>query len=257
MLFAVINESKSIKAEDAIRMTRAVGKQIYSHVAPLWSRLPGSVVYYPNRASVPSSAWPVVLFDTPDEPDALGYHSEDPTDKPFARVFVRPVLDNGGVVLYDPKDVSNTSVASVLSHEILETFVDPTVALWVDGPICDAGNSYALEVCDPVEADSYVIQGNGKSVSVSNFVLPAWFDEGAENKQYDYMTKLGKPFSMSRGGYMVVRYHPEQQQQQFGEVRPEAWRLATKTHRASRTARRIANMPKEVFSNDKDSKDKK
>lgn len=76
----------------------------------------------------------------------------------------------------------------------------------------DDTHNFALEAgvfvhnCDPVEHDSYeIVTKDGTKVSVSNFVLPTWFDPQADpNAKFDWMAVLTRPFQMSRGGYMVV-----------------------------------------------------
>jgi hypothetical protein len=64
-----------------------------------------------------------------------------------------------------------------LSHEVLETLADPTGAT-MDGML--------PEVCDPVEAASYVVDGQ----SVTDFVTPAWFTAG--RGPYDQMRLITK-----------------------------------------------------------------
>ena len=79
-------------------------------------------------------------------------------------VAAKPELDNGGKAT-----TGDWSVSSVMSHEVLEMYIDPNCNLWAnDGK----GSAYSFEVCDPVEAPSYTVNG----VSVSNFVTPSWFD---------------------------------------------------------------------------------
>jgi hypothetical protein len=55
------------------------------------------------------------------------------------------------------------------------------------------------EVCDPVEADSYLVDG----VKISDFITPAtaWFNDGV-GQRYDFMGLLAKqPFWIRPGGY--------------------------------------------------------
>ena len=63
---------------------------------------------------------------------------------------------------------------------------------------------HTFEVCDPVQAETYEIDG----VPVSNFVLPGWFTRGdAAGTRNDF---LGRPvpgellpsFTMAPGGYL-------------------------------------------------------
>jgi hypothetical protein len=52
------------------------------------------------------------------------------------------------------------------------------------------------EVCDPVEADSYLIDG----VKISDFITPAWFNDGV-GQRYDFMGLAKQPFWIRPGGY--------------------------------------------------------
>lgn len=52
------------------------------------------------------------------------------------------------------------------------------------------------EVCDPVEAYSYRING----VAISDYVTPNWFD-AQTNGAYDGMGLIHEPFNVLRGGY--------------------------------------------------------
>lgn len=235
---AVINSSSRVNNADAATMAKACNVQLAQHIAPLWKRVAVPVVFYINQAAVPAGAQVVVLLDSSDQADALGYHTEEQS-KIFSRVFASPVLDNGGVVLCDHKNPQNTSIASVMSHEIAEMFCDPFVNSWVDGPRIKQGSEYALEVGDPVESDSYVIQLNpATAVAVSNFALPEFFDDQpAPGTKFDYLGKLTAPFTMTKGGYMVVRSGPGHEKQIFGDQRP-AWRSATKSSPMARTFKR-------------------
>src|SRR5438445_751400 len=115
------------------------------------------------------------LADDAEQAGALGYHAETPDGRPYGRVFVGPVLDHGGGWLE-----GQLSVSTVVSHECCELFCDPNVNLWAD----DAqGRAYAVEACDPVEADSYEVSVEGRVVAVSNFVHPAWFDARATSRR--------------------------------------------------------------------------
>ena len=116
----------------------------------------------------------------------------------WGRVFVKPVINNKGTMLS-----GSLSVSAVLSHEIIEAYVDPNVNLWSD---MYNGKMVCYEACDPVENDSYQITTkNGTKVSVSNFVLPAWFDPQADtNSKFDWLALVSKPLTMTRGGYMVI-----------------------------------------------------
>lgn len=237
MLFAVVNESTRVTDADVILMVEAVQMQMTANIAPAWGRVPANLVFFPKGAVLPANAQPCLILDTPDAPNALGYHDEDAHGKVYSKIFVSPVLDNGGVPLAGAT-TSVVSVASVLSHEVAEQFCDPTCNGWIDGTIHVHSKSYtsvALEVADPVENDGYtVITANGTHVTVSDFVFPAWFDGKApKGTRFNQLNSLKAPFTMTSGGYLIVRTKPGTTSQVFGESRP-AWRALTKSHKESR-----------------------
>ena len=190
----VINKSTLLKDEDFQAMVEACKIQLDRDVAPMWLRGTWNIVT--NQPE--SVGYPIVILDNPDHAGALGYHTESPDGKVWGRVFVKPVVDGGGEML-----TGSLSVAAVLSHEVIEAYCDPNVNLWAD---MNNGKMVCFEACDPVESDSYtVLTKSGRNVSVSNFVLPAWFDvQAAPGTKLDFMAKVQKPFTMSTGGYMVV-----------------------------------------------------
>lgn len=229
----IVNQSTEISNTDAAAMAHACASQVKLHAAPHWGLLPVPVTYLGSGSGAvslaPAGSWVISLLDDPDQADALGWHTEDSGDLIYGRVFARPVLDNGGDAL-----TKQLSVASVLSHEVLETLVDPHCNTWSDS---GSGYAVATEVCDPVESDSYAINYRGRAITVSNFVTPHWFDpNAAPGETLDYLHKVSKPFQMSKGGYIVVMKEGKVSQQ-FGEHYP-AWRKATKKVDTARAARR-------------------
>lgn len=238
MLIAVVNESTMVSNADVATMCKAIQIQLDLHAFPAWNMKGGTITFYPDKSKVPGHSWMVHILDNPTVAGALGYHSED-NGKVDAFIFCQPVLSNGGVVLYDPHNPQNVSVSSVLSHEVLEMVGDKFADFWADGPTITQGSEYALELCDPVEGDSYSIMVGTTHVSVSNFVFPSWFNQQAssDNFPFDYLKKLTKPFSMTAGGYMIVR-HTGRVSQVFAEGMPE-WKMALKLEkRAAKLNRR-------------------
>jgi hypothetical protein len=229
-VITVVNKSTRCTDADVQTMTRACAAQVQQHAAPLWGQVPIPVVYAQNEQVAPPGSWVIAVLDDPDQARALGWHTENQGDLIYGRVFAAPVLDNGGAVL-----TGNLTVSSVLSHEVLETLVDPHVNLWAsDGAVA----AYAVEVADPVESDSYTIAVPGAGdVAVSNFVTPHWFDpQASTSEQFDYLGNVSKPFQMTKGGYVVLMKEGKQQEK-FGDAYPE-WRKATKKADTSRYARR-------------------
>lgn len=230
-MITVVNKSTLVSDDDVKTMTRACAAQLRLHAAPLWGRRVIPVVYSSTEADAPPGAWVIAILDDPDQADALGWHTESQGELIFGRVFARPVLDNGGDALTRP-----LSVASVLSHEVLETYVDPNVNLWADR---GDGVAVALEVADPVESDSYPIAIGARQVTVSNFVAPRWFDpQSNAGDRFDYLGSANRAFMMTAGGYIVVLQEGKISQQ-FGERYP-AWRREMKGIDVARTARRVS-----------------
>jgi len=211
MLIAVINQSTLVTNDQVNTMCQAIQVQMDLHVLPAWNMKAGTIRFYADPTKVPGYAWVVTMLDTFSQAGVLGYHSED-SDKVDAFIFASPVLTNGGVVLYDPNNPQNTSVASVLSHEVCEMIGDRFANAWADGPTITVSSvpysTYALELCDPVEGNSYAIPTPAGLVSVSNFIFPSWFNPEAtvpQNLPFDYLGLLTAPFTMTPGGYMIVR----------------------------------------------------
>lgn len=230
-MITVVNRSSLMSSPDVQLAVRAVAWQLRYQAAPAWGKTPLPVVYSPTEQTAPPGSWVIGIFDDSDQAGALGWHDIARGDIVFGRVFVRPVLTHGGNALTAP-----LSVASVLSHEVLETFCDPYCNLYADA---DGTRSIAVEVGDPVEGDSYVIPVSGTPVQVSNFVLPRWFDPVATVGPFDQMGKLTRPFSMTPGGYLIVMADGVVSQV-FGE-RYEQWRTTElKQSPLSRTARRLS-----------------
>lgn len=229
MLIAILNQSTLVSNADAATMTRALATQVQLDAAPLWDRSPAAVVFYTDPAAVPPAAHGIAIVDTiQNQPQGvLGFHTEDQGGKLWGVVAAKPELDNGGKVT-----TGDWSVSSVLSHEVLEMFIDPNCNLWAND---DKGAAYTFEVCDPVEAPTYTVRG----VSVSNFVTPSWFDPLAPaTAQFDKLGQLKSAFSILKGGYVVYE-STGKSHQKFGDEFPD-WRKEMKTGPLARTRRRLA-----------------
>lgn len=219
---SLINKSTLLPdAATLPKLAGAITTQVSRDFGPAWGVFASVTVAPP----IAVGQFQVVLLDDPDQAGALGYHDRDPHGNPYARVFVKPVLQHGGDWLTKP-----LSVASVVSHEVLELLADPGANRWADN---GTTKLWALEVCDPCENASYPING----VTVSDFVLPAWFDPGAPGP-YTHLKTISKPFGLAKGGYAIVSTEGKVAQV-FADEPPAPWRLATKTSPASRTARRL------------------
>jgi hypothetical protein len=149
------------------------------------------------------SAWGMVFLDTADAPGALAYHDEE-SHMPLAKIFVKTTLDDG------------QDVAVSATHELAEMLVDAPCNRWANAG--DFETMWAYEVCDPVENDSFLING----LAMSNFVVPAFFESDPLHGQtkFDHMGTLTQPFSLAPGGYAVITRASEFQYV-FGSVDKE------------------------------------
>jgi hypothetical protein len=184
----------------------ALQRQCNEHFAGPWNKsqvaievptMTGSAAFteVPREAlaSTTPDAWPCFIVPELDDPQALAYHTTA-QGKPVLYVGRNVVMQNGGTISSSP-----VSISSAASHEILETLGDPFADFWSNQPnLPDSPLMVALEACDPVEGDSYDIDG----IAVSNFVMPEWFRAGSASS-YDYLAKLTNPGTLSPGGYVV------------------------------------------------------
>jgi hypothetical protein len=172
----VTHSSKYPKAV-ATTHAAAISKQL-TEMAKRW-RVQSLAV---STRSHPSWSQCLVL-DSLDQAGALGYHDVDDNGKPYIKIGVDVTLDAG------------LSVSSVISHECCELLADQFCQMWAY-----SGRSLvALEVCDPVQDQSYRIDG----MEVSNYVLPSWFQADSEGP-WDALGELDGPFSYSAGGYLIT-----------------------------------------------------
>lgn len=231
MLYAVINKSTLVSAADLASMVAACQKQLTEDVALAWeSAKSPTVMVFADEAAVPADAAITYIMDNaPDAPGELGDHTET-NDRVVSRILAGVVLSNGGAVLYNA-DSSVVTVSSVLSHELCEQFGNPCINRWCDGPQIAQGSEYASELSDPVQGGAYPINIGTDAASVlvmvSDFVTPRWFDPEATTGPFHKLNTLTAPFTMSAGGYMIVRNGPGTEQQVFGDACP-AWRVNMK-----------------------------
>ena len=228
---AIANRSQRVTDGDLKSIVNALALQLQRDVAPLLRVLVPSLDFVGSGA-IPAGTPSLVVFDTADQADALGYHDVGPDGLPYGKAFAGPVLDNGGTVKSGADSVSVT-----LSHELLEMLADPSANLWADA---GDGSAYAYELCDPVEGDAYAVRG----VSVSSFVLGAWFDPQApRTAKFDFLDKLPGPFTMTPGGYVLKRTEAGEVQAVWGDKVPE-WKRREKARARSRFASRFRHSRK-------------
>jgi hypothetical protein len=222
----VANQSTQVTDSQVQSMAVACSKQLAIHVAPAHRMLTVPVTFLARGTVLPTAARVITVMDTLDDPQALGYHTESPGERIWGVVGTAAAMKQGAKALTGPY-----SISSILSHEAIELFADARINLWAD---TGRGTQIAVELCDPVENDSYLIDG----IAVSNFVGPAWFDHlAAKGDAFDYLGKLTKPFSMSKAGYWV-EMKAGKVTQRFGYEMLE-WRRLQKMSEFSRAGRRV------------------
>jgi hypothetical protein len=197
----IVNVDTHVLHAEIVRAAAALQRQVLEHFYPVWG------VDATVRAATPEDPqrddeWVLELRKVPTIEGALGFH--DTTEAGLPRLFDFPELDA-------QDGVSWTVTAS---HEILEALADP----WLRrGAQDDQGIWWATEVCDPVEADTYEIDG----VLVSNFEYPAWQEPPPKSNastRYDHLGLCNGPWEVRDGGY-AQKYDERQGWIQVGMMR--------------------------------------
>src|SRR5437879_3900794 len=157
MQIALLNESTVVTDHDIAAITHALQTQVDRDWQPVWGSR-ADLVAVPKGQPLPAGAWWLGFFDNSDQAGALGYHDLTNEGLPLGKVFAATDKQYG------------QKVSVTASHELLEMLGDPDICRCIN----QGHTLYALEVCDPVEADNlgYDID----SVTVSNFVTPAYFE---------------------------------------------------------------------------------
>lgn len=224
MKLTIVNRSTLVTDDDLRKATHAVDLQLGHSFCPAWGLVAPVVEFAPTGTTdLDPAAYIVSVADRGTRPGLLGYHDEISAAVVDAFVFAEVTLAHGGTVLRQPGPGA-TTVASVLSHEVMEMLVDPCINAWWDGPLTVNGTLYqsvAAEVGDPVQPsggreDYYVVTLDDEEVWLANFILPAWHDLHAV-APYDFLGHLTRPFSMQPGGYLIVRNAPGGEKSLFAE----------------------------------------
>ena len=157
-----------------------------------------------------------IYFDTADQAGALGYHDLTEKGQPISKIFVKTTLDD------------NQLVSVTACHELFEMVIDPIANLWAQAT---NRTEYAYEMCDPVEEDTFKIDG----IEMSNFVHPSWFEpfKHPPGTKFDHLKRLKKPFSMTKGGYVIIRRNGRVKEK-FGSL-AKAKRFAKENRRGHRS----------------------
>lgn len=184
MKIDVVNKS-TVLTDSTVLLAMPAFQHFASVVASAW------YLKTPTMAmtSTPSSsAWQVVVLDDADQAGALGYHDFTVNGKPLAKVFAKTDQTYG------------YSWTVTLTHELAEMMCDP----WINTAVQTSNTRmYALEVGDPVEADTFGFEYTdkaGTTTLLSDFVRPEWFQPGSSGP-FDYKRHVTAPLQVLSGGY--------------------------------------------------------
>ena len=226
--FALFAEGNCVAPDVLAFIAAAVDLQMRRDVAPAWGGdEPWACIALDSLTGVKKEQTRKVLTfkKSLSVAGALGFHT-DSNGVEYAEALAPAVAGPG-----DPLDGTTTS------HEVIETFGDPSCDVYVRGP---SGRRLARELADPVEADSYIIPvtlgPETRQVLVSNFVLPAWFTGGAG--PFDYLDRLSAAETMTGGGYFEYLDGQGHPQQVFADNRGRMSWLGKMTNAGSRVAAR-------------------
>jgi hypothetical protein len=184
---ALVSESSQIPKADVQTVSSALQKQASRDLAPIWD-ISATVDSFDKLEDVPIGYWPIIVMDDINDPNALGYHTDE-NGQPFALVKASSNIDEWSLTA---------------SHETLEMLVDPfgNRLLAGDSPKADQGRvNFLVEVCDPSEGSDYAYSANG--VLVSDFYTPHYFDPvKAPGVRYSYTGAITEPRQVLPGGYL-------------------------------------------------------
>ena len=235
----IANLSAAIDDPTFANVVAAIGVQVTRDFQPEWSA--GAALSATRldlnggQANINTAADAIIYVgDVANDPTtgtagAYGYHSDNYGQIPYAFIYLDVCAQYG------------EAWSCTLSHEVQEMLADPTTVLTVTGP-APAGAAtptvaYDLEVCDPTQGDTYVING----VSVSNFVTKAYFGMvGGASTNTNFMGLALTPFGTRPGGYF--QYEDAAGAHQVNGAKVDAQRLAARAMLAGyrRNARRVA-----------------
>lgn len=171
-------ELSNAQVSDALPAFQAAIDQDF---APEWNS--GATL---SLSPAPTRSWQIELLDFPDCGNCAGFHNVI-GGQPHAQVGV-----DGWQVTF--------------THELWEMLADPfTNRGMVVSPRRGVHKWYALEVADPVEADSFAytrLSASGQPVSISDFVTEAWYRRGSRGP-WDFTHATKRPLQVLDDGYQL------------------------------------------------------
>lgn len=237
MRITVVNLMQGVPMKEFMSVIMAIQRQVNQDFTPEWyvpCMLRGSsATAFRGKVALDGLQDAIIYVgDASSDPttgvdNALGYHSTNHSQIPYGFVYLDVV-----------KEVHEQWTVT-LSHEVLELLADPTAARSILGP--DPHNArrrvqFDLEVCDPVQGDTYEIDG----VAVSNFVTQAWFGLMGPSKKANFLGLSQQAFHVRPQGYFQYsaggRSHTIQGERYDAAARARAREMMKTVRRNSRRA---------------------
>jgi len=194
MKIAIQNVSTVLTDAEVQAAVPALQEQISRDFAPHYDD--AQLCFYKRGDGIPSDHALVVVSDDADQAGELGVHDIQSNGMPLGKVFAATTKRFGGLWIV------------TASHELLEMIADPFINLMVMRP---DGSFIAYEVCDAVEDDSlgYLVGLSTIARTVSDFVLPAWFDPTSSSGvpvsgPFSFRGNVTQPLVLATGGYIGV-----------------------------------------------------
>jgi hypothetical protein len=189
-VISVLNETTTVTNADLALWVNAIQHQLLTDVAPFWPDAANfNLILVPQGRTAPPATWQVLVAENTDIANDLGYHEGTTSFLPLAKVFAQTTRG------------FRQTISRVLSHEIIEMIVDPTLMMRVT----IGGTTYAVEAADQVNLDSCGYDKLG--VLVSNFVTPRYYGlpSVTSDPRNDFCGQLSSPCPfLQRGGALTV-----------------------------------------------------
>ena len=216
MSIAILNQSTVVSDIDGQTMVSALNT-LLPQFCKDWL-LASTTAVYVGKGKTSSLRLKIYIRDTSDVAGALGYHDQM-SDVPYGLVFAKTCLQYGPILW--SANLSLPTVAQTLSHEVFELLVDLNANLWASSL---DGTMYAYEVGDPVESNAVVVRLQTgttpakagipikpataiySNVTLSDWVLPRWFDPQATSGQFNHLNTVRAPLTLDSGGYAILSY---------------------------------------------------
>jgi hypothetical protein len=200
---------------DLAKVTAALQVQVSRDFEPIWG-LDANVACFPALEQVPTGYMTLVLVERlPSIPAGL---SPGGKKRSTARHGVHYAAGSRPVALVEYGE----SWSLLASHELLEMVVDPWGNRTLAGRSLkeDQGQvEYLLEICDPCQGETYLIDG----VLVSDFVTPDFYATSyTAGLRYSFLGRVTEPRQVLSKGYLTWRLPgSEEIWQKIGAAIPE------------------------------------